>query len=377
MSYDDSQFKTPGQLIEKLLAERDWSQQFLAYLLDVSTTIVSRMVADTRPIDAEMALHLGEVFNTEPERFLRLQQEYELAMARVVTRLDPARATRANIFGSLPVNEMIKRGWLRVENAKDVPAVEQELMRFFRVDDLNKIEILDHAAKKTQAAGDITGAQLVWIYRVRQMAEELMVPEYSELAVRRAIKELQPLMISAEGVRKVPRVLERAGIRFVICETTKTAKIDGVTLWLDEHSPVIGMSLRYDRIDNFWYVLRHECEHVLRGHGRNAVVMLDTELEAERPDISEEEKVADQAAANFGVSEDAIQSLILRKAPFFREMDVLGFAHTYDVHPGIAIGRLQRATGRYDLLRKHLVKIRSRIIQDVIVDGWGEVAPID
>jgi len=41
------------------------------------------------------------------------------------------------------------------------------------------------------------------------------------------------------------------------------------------------MSLRHDRIDNFWFVLRHEIEHVLRQHGRSAA-MLDTELEGER-----------------------------------------------------------------------------------------------
>jgi PAS domain S-box-containing protein len=46
------------------------------------------------------------------------------------------------------------------------------------------------------------------------------------------------------------------------------AKIDGVCLWLG-NSPVIGMSLQYDRIDHFWFVLRHEGEHVLQKHGQD------------------------------------------------------------------------------------------------------------
>ncbi len=374
----EEQFRTPGQFIEKLLAERDWNKQFLALLLGVSTTIVSRMVAGTRQIDAEMALHLGEVFGVEPELFLRLQQSFDLAMARVVTKPNPERATRASLFGHLPIGEMIKRGWLNVETSKDVPAVERELMRFFRVSDLNDIEILPFAAKKTNVEGGVTGPQLVWLYRVRQMAQELMATPYSDAAMRRAISELEPLMISPDGVRKVPRILERAGVRYVICETTKSAKIDGVGFWLDSQSPVIGMSLRYDRIDNFWFVLRHECEHILQHHGREEdTMMLDTELEQSRDNISEEECVADFAAANFGVTQESMQRFITRKAPFFRELDLLGFARTEQVHPGIVVGRLQRALGRFDLLRQHLVKIRSRIIQDVIVDGWGETAPVD
>lgn len=374
----EEKFKTPGQYIEKLLIERDWSQQFLSMLLGVSTTIVSRIIAGTRPIDAEMALHLGEVFGVEPELFMRLQQSYDLAVARVVTQPDPERAMRAKVFGHLPINEMVKRGILNVASSKDLPAVEEELKRFFRVPDLNKIEILPFAAKKTNVEGGVTGPQLVWLYRVQQMAEELMVPRYSDAAMRQAIAELQPLMKSQDGVRKVPRVLERAGVRFVICETMKSAKIDGVAFWLDNESPVIAMSLRYDRIDNFWFVLRHECEHILQHHGRDEdTMMLDIELDQARENISEEEDVADLAAANFGVTQDAIQRFITLKAPFFREQDLLGFANTMQVHPGIVVGRLQRAIGRFDLLRKHLVKVRSRIIQDVIVDGWGETAPVD
>lgn len=372
-------YPTPGKFVEKLLAERDWSKEFLALILGVSATIVSRMIAGTRPIDAEMALNLGEVFGIEPELFLRLQQSYDLAMARIVTKPNPERATRASLFGHLPVKEMIRRGWLNVESIKDVPTVEKELMRFFRVDSLEDIEVFPHAAKKTHVEGGVTGPQLVWIHRVRQMAEDLMVAPYSPAAVERAITELEPLMISADGVRRVPRVLERAGIRFVICETLPGAKIDGVSMWLDDKSPIIGMTLRYDRIDNFWFVLRHECEHILRLHGRSAcAVMLDTELEKEQAeDISEEERVANEAASNFGVTVESLNRFISRKQPFFREHDLLGFARTENVHPGIAVGRLQRATDRYDLLRKHLVKIKSRIVQDVIVDGWGETAPVD
>jgi HTH-type transcriptional regulator/antitoxin HigA len=59
------------------------------------------------------------------------------------------------------------------------------------------------------------------------------------------------LLQSAEEARKVPRMLAECGIRFIIVESLKAAKIDGVCIWLDKHSPVIGISFRFDRIDNF------------------------------------------------------------------------------------------------------------------------------
>ena len=134
-----------------------------------------------------------------------------------------------------------------------------------------------------------------------------------------------------EEARKVPRILAECGIRYVIVESLTSAKIDGVCFWLNDHSPVIGMSLRHDRIDNFWFVLRHEIEHVLRQHGQiQAAIMLDAELEGEKAgtgsSISEEERVANEAAANFCVPQQSLKSFIARKSPFFNERDILGFA---------------------------------------------------
>jgi HTH-type transcriptional regulator / antitoxin HigA len=382
----DADFQTPGQLIEKLLAERDWTQKFLAILMGVSEDIVSRMIVGKRPVDAKMALELADIFGIEPERFLRLQQSYDLKLAELTTKRDPARVTRHYLFGNLPISEMIKRRWLKVESVKDVDGVERELKRFFGVQDLNEIETLPHAAMKTPVVGTSTeklayGAQMSWIYRVQTVAKQMIVSPYSQLAVRRVINDLQPLMMSPESVRKVPRLLAEAGIRFVIVETIGPAKIDGVTFWLDDYSPVIGMTLRYDRIDNFWFVLRHELEHVDKMHGRGDAIRLDAELEGAKAgfgqDIEEEERIANAAAANYGFSQEYLQKFIIRKSPLFREIDVLGFAKVCKVHPGIVVGRLQRATDRYDLLRKHLVSIRPKITPDALVDGWGEEAPVN
>jgi HTH-type transcriptional regulator/antitoxin HigA len=191
---------------------------------------------------------------------------------------------------------------------------------------------------------------------------------------------LRPLLNSAEAARKVPKILAESGVRFVIVESLPSAKIDGVCFWLDERSPVIGMTLRFDRIDNFWFVLRHEIEHVIRKHGQSAA-MLDISLEGERAgtgaSLPEEERVANEAAAEFCVPQKQLKHFIQVKSPFFAERDIRGFAATYKIHPGLVAGQLQHKTERYDLFRNHLVKIRSVVTPNAMVDGWGDVAPID
>lgn len=389
MPVEQEDFRTPGQLIEKLLEERDWDQRFLAFWLHVSETIVSRMISGVRPVDAEMALRLSEVFGVPAERFLNLQQAYDLNKAKLVKVPDPDLAAKAELFSSLPISDMIKRGWIKADSVKDVKAVVRELKRFFGTQDLSEVELLPHAAKKTVVVGAsnekrTSEAQMVWIYQVKKMAEQLiMTSRYSEISARRAINELKPLMLTPESTRKVPRILADAGIRFVIVETIGPAKIDGAALWLDEDSPVIAMTLRHDRIDNFWFTLRHEIEHVFRMHGRanQEQLTLDFELEGAKAgvgqNVSEEERIANTAAKNFGFTEEYLSKFIAKKSPFFREADVLGLANTVKAHPGIVVGRLQHATERYDLLRKHLVSVRRDVVAEAMVDGWGAVAPVN
>ena len=203
-----------------------------------------------------------------------------------------------------------------------------------------EIEILPHAAKKTISESGPTLIQLAWLYRVKAIAREMVVARSSPDMARSAIKKLSNLLSAAEEARKVPRILTESGIRFVIVESLASAKIDGVCFWLNEGSPVIGMSLRYDRIDNFWFILRHELDHILHRHTQDtANPEPETELEGEKAgtglNVPEEERIANEVAANFCVPTKMMDAFIARKAPFFAERDILGFARTINVHPGL------------------------------------------
>lgn len=379
MDIENTEFKTPGQLLEALLSEKGWSNRVLAVVLGTDETGISKIISDKKSVTAEIAISLEEVFGVSAEKFLALQRDYDLAKARIVARRDPGRSTRAQLFNGLPVSEMIKRRWLDVEDIRDMPGVEKSLSKFFGVASVEQIEVLPHAAKKTAVSNEVTPVQLAWLYRVKQIASEMIVGKYSNNNVRRAIELLRPLTSAAEEARKVPRILAECGIRFVIVEALPSSKIDGVCFWLDEASPVIGLSMRYDRIDNFWFVLRHELEHVVHEHGKS-LITIDAELEGDRAgtgdNVSDEERIANMAAAEFCVPKKTMDSFIARKAPVFAERDLLGVAATLRVHPGLVAGQLRHRIDRYDLFTRHLVKIRSIVSPSAVVDGWGDVATI-
>jgi HTH-type transcriptional regulator/antitoxin HigA len=370
-------FPTPGKYVRALLEERNWSQQTLARVLGIDYTAMNRIVTDRKPIDAFTALMLGEAFHVDASIFLNVKMKFELAVARASAVPDPKRSVRAALYGSLPVAEMVRRGWLvDISDFEEADKVEAALARFFGVESVDKIPSLPHAAKKTDESAEATPAQIAWLYRVKAIAASLQVPRYSPSAVRAAIQKLEAEMLSVEGVQKVAGILAESGIRFVIVESLSTAKIDGVCTWLNDMAPVIGMTLRHDRVDNFWFVLRHEIEHVLNGHGRRQP-RVDVELDGPAElNVPEEERIANVAASDFCVPRESMDLFYLKKAPIFMKQDILGFAMSQRRHPGIVVGQLQHRVGRFDRFRTYLHRVRDLVIRSTSVDGWGHVHPV-
>ena len=364
----------PGEFIKDEIEARGWLQRDLAYILGVSDQAINPIMSGKRGISPEMALALSKAFDISPEYFMNLQKAYELSTAKAA---DPAIERRAFLQSTFPIREMIKRGWF--EATDDVGLLEAQFMRFFRTNNLNDVPCLSYNAKKGGNYSETTPLQWAWLFRVRQIASEMVVPAYSETALKDAISQLPRLMVDPEEVRHVPRILAECGVRYSVVETLPKANIDGVCFWLDPKSPVVGMTCRHDRIDNFWFVLRHELEHLLNKDGKRdqlSLKMVDMDLDTQFGDLPEEEVMANKAAAEFCAPQDAIESFFIRKYPYMSEPDTLGLARRLQRHPGIIVGQLQRRSGKYDWLTKHKVKIRQFLFGAAMVDGWGNPAPV-
>jgi HTH-type transcriptional regulator/antitoxin HigA len=363
----------PGEFIRDELEARGWTQGVLADVMGRPERVVSEIISGKRGITPETARGLSAAFGTDPTFWINLEGAYRLYK---VQHSDDVVKRRSALYSYAPIKEMVRRGWIEVTESVDV--LEQRVKEFFEVDSIDSSPAFYGAAKASPASA--SPIQLAWMFRVKQIARGMIAKRYSEKTLRDSLERLRGLMTAPEEIRHVSRILADCGVRYVLVESLAGSKIDGICFWLNDISPVIGMSLRHDRIDNFWFVLRHEIEHVLWKHGRSSPI-LDVELEGERagtgPGVSEEEKLANEAAADFCVPKRQMDHFVSVKGPFFAERDIIGMARTLRVHPGIVAGQLQFRTNRYDRFRTHLVKIRSFATPGAAVDGWGDVAPTD
>ena len=367
----------PGEFIKDEIEARGWAQRDLAYILGVKEQAINPILSGKRGVSPDMAQALSKAFGISPEYFLNLQKSYELSTAKVA---DPSIERRARLQSAYPIREMIKRNWF--SETKDISMLEAQVMRFFQTNSLDQVPCLAHSFKKQDSDynAETTNLQYAWLFRVRQIASELVVPSYSETKLKKAVSDMPRLMIDPEEVRHVPRVLAECGVRYVIVETLPKANIDGVCFWLNKKSPVIGMTVRHDRIDNFWFVLRHELEHLFNKDGINDELtpdIVDTNLDVHQEGLPNEEVLANKAAAQFCADQDSIESFYIRKFPYMSERDTLGLAQRLQRHPGIVVGQLQRKMNKYNWLTKHKVKIRKHLLGNAVVDGWGVSAPVE
>lgn len=366
--------KHPGYYIKEEMEEREWLQRDLAFILGVPEQGVNMILSGKRNISPDMALALADAFDTDRDFFANLQKAYDLAHARTP---DPSVAVRGGMQSQYPVREMIRRGWIK---SSDSTTLTMQLVRFFEVERPDEIPYLPHAAKRSRYEDrEIPPAQLAWLFRVRQIARSISVPVYDGAHLQAAIRELERLLLAPEEARHVPRILSECGVRFVLVEKLPGANIDGVCFWLDEQSPVIGMTTKRDTIDNFWFVIRHEIEHVLRGDGMEDEVIdvLEGEAASETSQaIPEQERIANAAAGDFCSPSDKMDSFMARKRPFYYEKDVIAFAKIHNRHPGLVVGQMQKRMERWDYLTRHLVKIRQCVLPSAIADGWGQVVPV-
>lgn len=366
----------PGVFIKDELEAREWSQRDLAYILGYTEQTINKLISGKQGITADMARALGDAFGTSADVWANLQKCYELHTARAP---DPAIKARADLQSAFPVREMIRRGWLE---DGELSLLELQVTRFFEAENLEEVlkTTFSAAAKKTRYEDD-PPEQIAWLFRVRQIARLMEPPAYSSEKMKEALTELRALTINPEDVRRVPSILFDCGVRFVVAEalpSSKRNKIDGVCTWLDDEKPVIGISTFHDRMDNFWFVLRHEIEHVLQGHGKKRSILdnLVPEAMVDDDSVGKEERVANAAALSFCIPRNKIKSFYDRKSSFVSERDVIGFSALMETHPAIVVGQIQHMKNDYRWLRKYLVKIRKFLLDEAVCDGWGQVVEV-
>jgi HTH-type transcriptional regulator/antitoxin HigA len=366
----------PGEFIREELESRGWTQDDLAEILGRPLRTVNEIITGKRGITPETANGLGEAFGTSAQLWMNLESAYRLSLASSGHEIV---ARKSALYAQAPIRIMIKRGW--IESSNNIDVLEKRVWDFLTLADIGqKSQLLAHTARKSTSYQELTPLQKAWLCRAYHLANAVSANNYTKAHLANVFGQLKAFLPNPEDIRRIPKLLADAGVKFIIIEPLPQSKIDGVSFW-PNGSPVLVLSLRYDRIDWFWHTLVHELVHIKNEDGKNNdKFAIDTELVGEdrkpndnRPTYEIE---TDKLTINYLVPQSELDNFVARTQPLYFKDKIIGFANRIHAHPGIVIGQLQyRKEISYAHNREMLIKVRNIIIDSALTDGWGRNLP--
>jgi HTH-type transcriptional regulator/antitoxin HigA len=269
------------------------------------------------------------------------------------------------VWAQLPYKEMIKRRWF------DLPRGENPIKQVK--------EYFLHAAgpqfatalhRKKMRSGNIPNeyALLAWQARILELSRiKIKDGEISALELDdNWIPELVRLTRRKDGPKRARDLLAEKGIVLIVERHLPGSYLDGAAMLADPDTPVVGLTLRYDRLDNFWFVLMHELGHVFK-HLFDGLRFdfFDEESGGDTDSIESEadgfalsalipEELWDQCLSRFALSKEAV------------EID----AENLGIDPSIIAGRIRKERNDYTIL-SNLVgqgEVRSQLEETEDVD---------
>lgn len=164
---------------------------------------------------------------------------------------------------------------------------------------------------------------------------------------------------SADAIRSLEKQLLERGIILIHEAASPGSKVDGCVMKLETGHMVIGMSLRYARLDYYYFTLMHELGHIALHANELDTPIVDDLDETEEDHGSEIENEANRFARDLLIPRYEWRTADPRKS--LRKEDVMAFAQKIGVAPQIVAGRIRNERKRHDLFSAlvHEVNVRE------------------
>lgn len=288
----------------------------------------SEVLSGKRSLTLSMIRALHEKLAIPPELLIR-EPAMEYAAADEVSVSD------------VPADLLVKRGW--VQRGESVG----ELIKRFMAPAGSPILLKNTLTFGATARTNRTNVWL-WLAHVREIADSktYLHGRYSKDKLNQdLIRYVVKLSCMDKGPRIAKDFLEEQGIAVVIEPHLPKTFLDGAAMVGRSGAPVIGLTLRENRLDNFWFTLIHELIHVwkhLDPTKRRAIADENIEKANETEAIERE--------ANDLASESLIPRAVWRRSgarlkPTTQSIQAL--ARELQIHPAIVAGRVRFERGNY------------------------------
>jgi len=331
----------PIAAIRFRMEQEDLSQRDLIPYIG-SRSKVSEVLSGKRPLTLQMMRSLHQHLGIPADVLL---QEQGATLPDNPESLD---------WMQYPIKAMAKLGWV----SQDAGDLAEEIMRALIERAGGKQTLVtmlcrqnEHIRRNGQMdmyALQAWGLQLIAIARETNLPTKYksgtLTTELAQKMVRLSWSESAPSLAK--------EFLAQYGIHLIYLPHLPRTHLDGAALRLDDGTPVIGLTLRHDRLDNFWFSLCHELAHQSLHLENNISDTFFEDLSVEAPISDIKEREADAWASNVLIPDALWQSSQAATNP--TPANALKLAREVGINPAIIAGRIRKETGNYRLLTNYV-----------------------
>ena len=248
-------------------------------------------------------------------------------------------AKKAMLRKYMPVSEMKKKGWF-LYDIDTLEGIEKECIRVFNqkvipVDEYN--EDYKFCARQTRFDYDYTRwYSKTWFEYAKLNAATFELPKYNKSKLQEVADNLFSYTLKENGVTDLIDDLNSCGVGFFVLSHLQKTYLDGAA-FINGNNPFVVYTCRYDRIDNFWFVIAHEIAHILNHYDfldEPILDNLDEKAETER------EKEADSFAGNY-LNQDKVIEAGKQYGKYLNALRLSLISEQTNVSIPVALGMLQ------------------------------------
>ncbi|ACM19496.1 helix-turn-helix transcriptional regulator, XRE family, DUF955-containing [Geotalea daltonii FRC-32] len=347
-------FPDPIEAIKFRMGQAGLKQKDLIPFIG-SRSKVSEVLSRQRPLSIAMIRKLHEGLGIRAEVLLREPE----------TKGVPA--SEGIEWERFPLAEMVKRKWLPHfegtinEAKKQIAELIGGWAAHVGADTLQPALLRQHVRSGSEVDNYALAA---WRIRVSLQAQEQKIPRYQPGTVTTDfIRDLVRLSYLDNGPLLAREYLLKSGIHFVVEEHLPHTHLDGAAVMLQNGSPLVALTLRHDRLDNFWFTLCHELAHVaLHFDGGECDAFFD---DLDQAEIDLFEKDADHWATEALIPSELWHAADMERNPSTRR--IIDFAASLRISPAIPAGRIRKEKQNYRIFSGLLgyKQVRTLVMQGI------------
>jgi HTH-type transcriptional regulator/antitoxin HigA len=327
----------PGITIVEILSTRGLTLRTFADQLGTTLSVAEELAGGSYEIDDAMAECLHSVLGAPVRFWIHREQQYRADIDRVFA-MESAREIKSWLE-ELPVRDMVKFGWIECSKISD--ELSKACLDFFGVNDIPswkrryRAELAVAAFRSSASYPTLPGAVAAWLRRAELKSAEIRCAAWNREMFQHKLTEIRRLTRQKNPASFMPRLRDacaECGVAVVVAPAPNGCRASGATRFIEPGKAMIALSFRYRSDDQFWFTFFHEAGHLVL-HSRDALF-----LEDESEVSLLEEKEANAFAAEILIPDVFVPGLMELRAS---TLDVIRFATTVGISPGIVVGQLQ------------------------------------